>query len=242
MTSNGIDRRAPLAEQVYEVLRSDIVSGALPPHAQLSEPDLAERLQVSRTPLRLALARLSDEGLVVIYPQFGSFVAPIRLDAVAEAQFVREHLECALIRDAAARIDAPMLRTLRNNLDRQARALRDGDLEEFYALDEALHAAFAEAGGHAGVWKLIQHGKVHMDRVRHLSLSIDEHPSLLLEQHAAIVDALAAGNANAAEAALRVHLREVFATVQALGLEEFCAPAMPKRRRRASAAAPGADR
>lgn len=241
MSTNEIDRRTRLAEQVYEVLRGDIVRGALRPDAQLAEPELAARLQVSRTPLRLALARLADEGLVVIYPQVGSFVAPIRLDAVAEAQFVREHLECALIRDAAARMDAATVRALRDNVDRQVRALRDGDRAEFYALDEALHASFAEAGGHPGVWKLIQHAKVHLDRVRHLSLSIDEHPPRLVDQHAAIVDALASGDADAAEAALRAHLREVFATVQALGLEEFRSPALPKRRRRAPGPAPRAD-
>jgi DNA-binding GntR family transcriptional regulator len=63
----------------------------------MAELDLCRRLGVSRTPVREALIKLADADLVRIYPQSGSFVAPISREAFGHAQFIREHLECALV-------------------------------------------------------------------------------------------------------------------------------------------------
>src|SRR4051812_28202016 len=81
-------------DQVYDLLRESIVTAELEPGRQLSENELAGRLGVSRTPVREALVRLRDDRLVEIVPQLGTFVAPISGRAVADAQFVREALEC----------------------------------------------------------------------------------------------------------------------------------------------------
>jgi DNA-binding GntR family transcriptional regulator len=234
MTVTPLPRRERLAERVYATLRAEIVSGALPPDRQISEQEISERLQVSRTPLREALVRLVEDGLAVVYPQFGTFVAPIRLEAVAEAQFIREHLECALIREAASHATPDDLRQLAENIDGQERAARDQDHQRFYALDEALHAGFAAASGRPGVWRLIQQSKVHLDRVRLLSLPIGNQLRHLIEQHKAIVEALNDQSADRAEQALRLHLREVFETARQLGLTEQREARLPKRRRRAT--------
>src|SRR5271169_5531346 len=89
--------RTTLSDQTYDTLRVLIVRGEMAPGTRLSEPELMDRLSIGRTPLREALLRLAQDGLVAIYPQSGSFVAPIRLEEVEEAQFIREHLECAII-------------------------------------------------------------------------------------------------------------------------------------------------
>jgi GntR family transcriptional regulator, rspAB operon transcriptional repressor len=196
-----------------------IVRGELAPGARISEPELQARLGIGRTPLREAMLRLAEQGLVSILPQSGSFVAPIQLNRVEEAQFVREHLECAVIREVAARIDASGLQTLRSNLAGQHQASHDGNAEAFYALDEALHAAFADLAGRPGVWRLIQQGKLHMDRVRRLSLPMHNQIPRLIAQHEAVLAALAKQDADGAEAALRHHLREVFTTIRDLGLD-----------------------
>jgi DNA-binding GntR family transcriptional regulator len=228
-----IDRRARLSDQAYAALRARIVGGELAPGARIAEAELAADLGISRTPLREAVLRLADEGLIDVYPQSGSFVAPISLAAVAEAQFVREHLECAVIRETAARIDAAGLATLRQLLSGQQAAQREGDPDRFYELDEALHAAFAALAGRAGVWRIVQHSKVHLDRVRRLSLPVAEHIPRLIRQHRAIVDALDARDPACAEAALRTHLREVFSTIEQLGLGPAGERAEPRRRRSA---------
>jgi DNA-binding transcriptional regulator YhcF (GntR family) len=85
------------SEQVYLALREAIVSAELEPGLKLSENELAGELGVSRTPVREAVARLRDERLVAIVPQLGTFVTLISPGAVADAEFVREALECAAI-------------------------------------------------------------------------------------------------------------------------------------------------
>src|SRR3954452_4333802 len=142
-----ISRRKGLAEQVADALRLQIISGRLAPGARIVEADLAADLGISRTPVREALSRLAEEQLIEVMPQFGSFVAPISFEAVSEAQFIREHLECALIRETAEKIDESGLSGLRDLLDRQRRAAARNDAAEFYELDEAMHARFAELAG-----------------------------------------------------------------------------------------------
>jgi DNA-binding GntR family transcriptional regulator len=220
MATTPANKHLRLAVRVFETVKEEIVSGVLAPDTQLSEADLSDRLGVSRTPVREALIKLAEDGLVQIVPQVGTFVAPISVDSVNEAQFIREHLECALIVDAAHRIDSATILDLRDNLEQQATAVRNNDWERFYGLDEALHALLAKASGHALAWRVIQQSKVHMDRVRHVSFRMPDHMAKLMKQHAAIVDAVANGDAALAQAALRGHLREIFGTVERLGLSE----------------------
>lgn len=169
--------------------------------------------------MREALLRLADEGLVRIVPQSGIYVAPVSLAAVSEAQFIREHLECAVIRELAANIDGRGIALLRGTLARQEAARDAADLVEFYDLDELLHQQFSELTGRSGVWPVIQHSKHHLDRVRWLSLPVAEHIPHLITQHWTIVDAVSQHDPNIAEAALRAHLREVYATIERLGLD-----------------------
>ena len=86
------ERRVTIAQQAYQFLRREIIDGRLAPRSPLSEQELSAQMGVSRTPVREALMKLADEGLVDIYPQFGTFVAPIKLSEVFDSQFVRELL------------------------------------------------------------------------------------------------------------------------------------------------------
>ena len=113
---------AAARDQVYAALREAIVSAELEPGRRLSENELAELLGVSRTPVREALARLRDERLVAIVPQLGTFVTLISDDAIADAAFVREALECSAIRLATERASAQQLEALQANLAAQERA------------------------------------------------------------------------------------------------------------------------
>ena len=84
-------------------------------------------------------------------------------------------------------------------------------------LDERFHRLLAEAAGRPYAWRVIEEIKAQMDRVRHLSLE-RLHTALLVRQHAAIVAAIAAGDADAAEQAMRAHLREILKTLRALAV------------------------
>ena len=131
-----------LADQVYGRLLDEIVSGALPPGTPMAELDLCRRLGVSRTPVREALIKLADADLVRIYPQSGSFVAPISREAFGHAQFIREHLECALVAEAVRFIDATSLRELSGIIERQERATTPAEF------DRVRHLTLQEDAGH----------------------------------------------------------------------------------------------
>src|ERR687895_101911 len=115
--------------QAYAALREAIVRAELEPGRQLSENELAARLGVSRTPIREALVRLRDERLVEIVPQLGTFVTLISPDAIADAQFIREALECSAIRLATENASERDLEELQANLAAQDRAEANANIE-----------------------------------------------------------------------------------------------------------------
>ncbi len=93
---------APLSvASIHAVIRHDIILLRLRPGTRVSENELARRFGTSRTPVREALLRLVDEGLVEVWPQRGTFITPISLLAVRRARFVREAMEVAILRQAA---------------------------------------------------------------------------------------------------------------------------------------------
>ncbi len=199
-----------LASRVFDRLLHDIVSGLLPPGTPMAELDLCRRLGVSRTPVREALIKLAEADLVRIYPKSGSYVAPISMEAFRDAQFIREHLECALIGEAVRYIDATSLRDLNHSLELQQQAFAAGSAEAFFEQDELFHACIARISRRARVWDVIRQTKVQFDRVRRATLQDVTHIPLLIEQHREITDGLAACDEARAVAAMRRHLREIF--------------------------------
>jgi DNA-binding GntR family transcriptional regulator len=202
--------------QVYGALRDAIVCGELHPGRQLSENELAERLGVSRTPIREALVRLRDDRLVEIVPQLGTFVSRISPGAVADAQFIREALECSAVRLAAERADRSDVAALAGLLTRQEEVRDAHDFDRFYVLDDELHGALCELSGHGVAWALAQRANGHLNRVRRLSLAQPRYLAEMVAEHTLVVDAVRRGDPDAAEAALRHHLRMVLSGVPAI--------------------------
>jgi DNA-binding GntR family transcriptional regulator len=213
-----VNNRLPISPQIYERLRRAITTLVMLPSEALSEQDLAQQLGVSRTPVREALIRLADEGLIDILPQRGSFVAPIRLSDVEEAQFIREALEVSVVQKLAGHASDGFLAAVRANLAMQAKAVAEGDRELFLELDESFHRSLCEEAGLPRSWRVIQVVKLQMDRVRYLSLPEPGHLETLLAQHREIFDAIETGQARQAGTRMAAHLREVLLTVQRLNL------------------------
>ncbi len=192
--------------RAYALLRDAIVAAELEPGQRLSENELAARLGVSRTPVREALLRLSDDGLVVVVPQLGSFVTRIHLRAVEDAHFVRESLECAAVRLAAERATAADVAALDALLAGQRDAGARGSFDAFYALDDAFHSALCDISGHGGAWEVSQRVNHHLNRVRRLSLPEPHYLPEMIDDHAGVVAAVRGHDPAAAEDALRAHL------------------------------------
>jgi DNA-binding GntR family transcriptional regulator len=199
----AVDRRLPIVPQIHDALRDAIVSVAVLPGQAISETEMAAGFGVSRTPIREALIRLADEGLIDIYPQAGTFVSRIDLAAVREAQFVRQTLETAVAIQAAS--TAAGVTVFDPILERQERAIRDNDFPEFFASDEDLHRTVFELGGHGPTWRLVQSAKSHLDRVRQLERPAEATLVEMLRQHRAIAAAIRDGDAAGVVEVVREH-------------------------------------
>jgi GntR family transcriptional regulator, rspAB operon transcriptional repressor len=209
-------RRGPARAHVYAALRDAIVAGQLAPGRQISENELAALLGVSRTPIREALQRLSEERLVAIVPQLGTFVTHISEAAVGDAQFVREALECSAIRSTALRARDADLAALEAVIRRQDAAREANDFDAFYVLDDELHHLLCDLSGHEIAWALSQRAKGHLNRIRRLSMPEPGYMMEMIAEHRAVVAAVAAHDPDEAERTLRHHLRMVLSTLPAI--------------------------
>jgi len=203
------DGNSPAPVQAYQAIRDAIVRVELEPGRRLSDNELAAQLGISRTPVREALARLRDERLVLVVPQLGTFVARISPAGVGDAQFIREALECAAVRRAAENATEADLATLEENLAGQEHARADGDLDSFYNLDDAFHHALCDLSRHPTVWSISHRAQSHLNRIRRLSLAVPSYLPEMIDEHRRVLAAVAAHDPDAAELALRYHLRQV---------------------------------
>ncbi|AOR59947.1 GntR family transcriptional regulator [Pectobacterium parmentieri] len=212
-TSFQINNNEPVNQQIYRVLRKDIVECNIPPGKLLSEKEISVRFDVSRQPVREAFIKLAEAGLVQIMPQRGTFVMKISEQRVADARFIRQALECAIVRRAAEMVTDEQLLTLEHNLRRQELAAQNEQVREFLSLDDSFHQLLTQIANCPLAWETIESIKATMDRVRFLSLSQVSPPSSLIQQHYLIFSALKARDPDAAEKAIREHLQEMIYSI-----------------------------
>ena len=194
-------RAATAASQIYSDLRAELVSLRRRPGETISEAEIALSYGVSRTPVREAILKLSDEGLVEIFPQSGIFVARIPMAALPEAIIIRKALEETTARFAAERATSSQVLNLHAILERQREANAAGDRGAFHQADELFHATIAEIAGYPGIWTLILQVKVQVDRYRLLTLpQRDGWPGH--RRHEAILDGIEAHDPSRARIAM----------------------------------------
>ena len=203
---------------IHAAIRQDIVTLRLRPGVRLSENELAVRFGTSRAPVREALIRLVEEGLIEVQPQRGSFVSRISLAAMQRARFVREALEVAIVRRAAERgLSAAAKDRILATLREQEEAQKDP--ERFTIADDAFHRTLADDVGIAQLWSVLEREKSQFDRIRFLSLPVVTPVASLIAQHRAILAAVLDRNPQAAEDAMRIHLSEVLKSAETLAAE-----------------------
>lgn len=192
---------------VYAQLRDAIVSTSFVPGQRLSETDLALLYGVSRTPVREALVRLRDDRLVEIVPQLGTFVTRISREAVGDAQFVREALECSAVRLATQRGSEERLAALQAIVERQREASVARDVDRFYVFDDEFHRSLCDLSGHGIAWSLSQRAGGHLNRIRRLAMTDPAYIDEMIAEHVGVLDAVRRGQPDEAEHVLREHLR-----------------------------------
>ncbi len=202
--------RATSASAVAAVLRDEIVGMLLMPGTALQDRVLSARFGMSRTPVREALLRLADEGLVDIFPQSGTFVSRIPVAAIPEALVIRLALEGVTVEAAASKKSTA---GLDEALALQRVVAGRDDTRGFHEADEAFHEALAALGGHPGIWRLLKSVKMQIDRARRLTLPVPGRMDQVIGEHERIRTAVAAGDVAAARAAMTLHLSVVIPDV-----------------------------
>jgi DNA-binding GntR family transcriptional regulator len=202
---SGLDRSRQVAPQIFEHLRARILSLELKPNTLLSRSALQEEFGVSQTPVRDALMRLEQEGLVEIYPQHATLVARIDVNAARQAHFLRLAIELEAVRAVAARADDEVVAALRQAIAGLKR-LGARDYEAFATADRAFHQLFYEAAGVPDLFQLVRRHSGHLDRLRLLNLPLPGKMASVIKDHEALVAAVARGDQDRAAAALRRHL------------------------------------
>lgn len=204
----SLDPKLGLVQQIYTLLNDLIATISLKPGQRISEKELAESLNASKTPVREALIKLEDAGLVEVKPKSGTYVTQISLSRYIEACFTRLQLEIGAVRRASNRNnDLAGVLKLEAIINNQVKALENDEQELFFKYDEALHQAFFDMAGVSGVWQTVKKSQTDVYRIRHLKRIYKiSRGHQVLDDHKAIVAAIRAGSADDAESALIQHI------------------------------------
>ena len=209
-----LDRDRQAAPQLFELLREAIISLELTPGTTLSRAEIAARFGVSQTPVRDALMRLDEEGLVEVFPQHATVVSPIDLNRAQQAHFLRRSLELEIVRALALDPQPALVAKLKGIVAQQAAAAGAEDFETFSAMDRLFHETMYRAAGMHELWQLVRSRSGHIDRLRRLHLPTPGKAQEILGDHTLILDAVAAGSPDDAQQHLRDHLSGTLAQVE----------------------------
>lgn len=206
------------SERAYSALREDILEWRLPPGSILAEVEQSERLGISRTPLREALGRLTAEGLATPAGGRGVIVTPISLEDIDELFELRETLEGRAAALAAVRGEAAVFAELHGELLRAPELIttQDPSRHAYYHLVGRLDHAIDSAISNTYLVQAMRGLRVHLVRVRRLAADDDQRLRAAAMEHAAIAEAIAAGNPRLAEAATTVHLHRSLTHLKAI--------------------------
>jgi len=211
-----LDRSRHAAPQVVDHLHERIVALELPPGMLLARAELAASFGVSQTPVRDALMRLEQEGLVDVFPQHKTVVSRIDIAQARQAHFLRRAIELEVARELATNGEPALAERLRATIARQRAALAGGEYAEFVGFDQSFHRQMYDAADVAGLWEEVRKRSGHIDRLRRLHLPAQGKGEAILRDHARIVDAIAKRDPGLAQQRVRQHLSGTLAQVDAI--------------------------
>ncbi|MBH0239486.1 GntR family transcriptional regulator [Methylobrevis albus] len=205
-SSDRLDRRRSVVGQIFDVLRAEIIALQLAPGSAISRSALAERFGVSLTPIREALLRLEQQGLVEVYPQSGTLVSLIDVRQAHQSQFLRIAVEMEVSERIASNPSAYDLSEVGAIHDEMVSIWRKTtEPRAIRSPDQSFHAAMCDAVGQRELWDLVVARSGNIDRMR----SIHIYPGKveqILREHGNLLDALRAGDVAGARATMRLHL------------------------------------
>ena len=196
----------PLRDVVFYTLRKEILQGVLKPGERLMEVKLANRLGVSRTPIREAIRMLELEGLVVMVPRKGAQVASITEKELLDVLEVRSGLEEMAVKLACRRITEEQLEELKQDSRNFEKAVRENNLRLLAEADVAFHDLICRATGNRRLMQMLNNIREQIYRYRVEYLKDENVRQALVEEHDELCRCLAAGDVEGAVSAMRSHI------------------------------------
>lgn len=203
-------------EYVYRFLKSNIMQLKLIPGSALSEKEISQLLNVSRTPVREAFIQLSQEYLLDILPQKGTYVSLIDIENVEESKFLRETVEKAVFAIACIDFPGDKLFELQSNIVLQELCIEQKNYLKFYELDEDFHKTIFMGCKKGRIWSMMQQMNTHYNRVRMLNMAGGYDVLPVLKQHKELVMAIKEKDAELGIKTISHHLNKVKFDIQDL--------------------------
>ncbi len=198
--------KVPIAEQAYAELKRRILENDLPAGHQLMEGEVADLLEISRTPAREAMMKLESEGLVEVRPRHGMKVKPISVSDMKEIYALLTGLESTAAWQAADREHTDEeIQVLRDSVERMDKALAEEDMVGWAKADESFHRQLVAMSGNVRLIELVDRFIDQSHRVRMLTLRLRPMPSDSNEDHANVVAAIEKRDAETARRLHRIH-------------------------------------
>lgn len=194
-------------DYAYRVLKGNIMSLELKPGELLSESDLSEKLNISRTPIREVIMKLKNEHLIEVKPQAGTYVSLIDEEIIDEAIFMRKLLEKEVLIEACNKFSEEILMELEKNLFAQKLVLdKVGKENEFHNLDIEFHRLIFIGCNKVNIWESIMKISTHYNRMRLLS-EMKSDKKQIIEQHRIYIDMIKNKSKDGIEEVIESHIK-----------------------------------
>lgn len=195
-----------LEERVYLTLEEEILDGTLHAGDTLTELSLSKRLGVSRTPIRAALHRLAEEGLVTISTNRGAVVAGVSADDLIDIYKIRMRLEGLASAEAARKMSDEDKIRLKDSLELAEFYMQKNDTDRLKELDSEFHNIIYKASGNRLLSKVLSELHRNIKSYRKLSLSVPDRLAKSLEEHREILDAILRADSEEADRLTNAHI------------------------------------
>lgn len=216
-----VQNHRPLREIVYEELKKQILTGKIAPGTRMMEVELAEAMDVSRTPVREATRKLEKDGLVVIEPRRGAYVSEISVKDMVDTLVVRESLEGLAASLACQRITREELEQLDAMTNRYSDAIASGNMDQIIQEDESFHRAIVELSGNKTLNSLFETVRELALRFRYLYYEDFSRYENMPTEHMSIVEAIRSGEPAMARDVSEKHVNKLKTFVINEGREAF---------------------
>ena len=194
----NLDRKKSLGEQIYLILREKIISTELYPLSEISEGELSKIIKVSRTPIRDALKKLENEGLINTIPQVKSVVSKINTNQISETNKIRSVLETNVVEQLSSSINSNQIKKLKQINHNIIENLKKKNLKKVFYFDNLFHQTLAIQAKMPISWQIISQINTQIDRVRNISYMHEDDntfgPVQAIKDHQEIVKYLSSKN------------------------------------------------